>query len=139
MNGPLVPDASVAVKWLLQEPDSPAATALLHSPRTLRAPALLRLEARAAILRAFRMNSIIELHAREKLSECASILSQSRVLFTPDAALLADGAEIALRIKHSLQDCLYIACAARFGGELITTDATLLARAAPHYPFVRAL
>jgi predicted nucleic acid-binding protein len=139
MSKALVPDASVAVKWLLQENGSEAAAALLRLDASLCGPALLRVEVRAAIVRAFRVGAISEPDARERLADSAKILSQSRVRFIPDAALLVEASEIAIVLKHNLQECLYVACAIRAGGDLVTADQTFLARAAPHYPFVRAL
>lgn len=139
MSGTLVPDASVAAKWLLRENDSEAAAALLRLEASLCAPALPRVEVRAAVLRAFRMGTISEADARQRLADCASILSQRRVRYVPDVALFAEASEIAIAIKHNFQDCLYIACAARVGGDFVTTDPTLLSRAAPRFPFVRAL
>ena len=134
-----VPDASVAVKWLLQEPETPAALVLLRRGGRIRAPALLRVEAAAAIVRRYRLGAISADDARERLDHCAKLLSDRRVNYVPDKALIAAAAEIALRIKHNLQDCLYIACAARDGVEMFTADVRLLERAAAHFPFVRAL
>lgn len=61
------------------------------------------------------------------------------MLLHSDAQLLPRAEAIALDLKQALKDCLYIALAERVGGELITSDTTLLARAAPHFPFVKPL
>lgn len=138
MTKVVVPDASVAVKWLLQESDSHLAVALLYQSNILHAPTLLRIEVRAAIIRACRVGQIAELDARRLLADCAQMLSDVRIRYVPDAALLAEASEIALRIRHNLQDCIYIACAQRAAAELVTADLTLLKRAAG-LPFVRGL
>lgn len=55
---------------------------------------------------------------------------------TEDEIIIERAGEIALQIFHPLQDCLYIACAEHVDADLVTTDATLLKRAAA-FPFVR--
>lgn len=139
MNSIFVPDASVAVKWLIVEPDSSAAAALLHTDHEICAPALLRIEVAAAIVRRFRTGHIAEIEARERLAHSQRILAENRVRYIADIDLLPQAGEIALRIKHNLQDCLYIACAQRLGARVVTTDKTLLKRATPHFSFVQAL
>jgi predicted nucleic acid-binding protein len=58
---------------------------------------------------------------------------------TADADLLPRAEEIALDLKHALKDCLYVALAEREKCDLVTTDASLLARAGGQFPLVRAL
>jgi predicted nucleic acid-binding protein len=139
MTSPVVPDASVVVKWLLREPDSPKAVALLRSGRELHAPELLRVEASAAIVRRCREGLILVGDARRRLAFAARLLSERRVGYATDAALLPRAWEIALQIKHPLQDCLYIACAERLGADLVTADLQFVARAAADFPCVKTL
>lgn len=139
MSTALVPDASLAAKWILNEADSVKATAILRAAGNICAPGLLRIEVRAAVSRAFRTGALLEADAQHRLTACDTVLSSSRVRYLPDVDLLSRAAEISLSLKHNFQDCMYIACAERVAGVLITADARLVARASPHFSFVRPL
>lgn len=132
-------DASVAAKWFLAEQDSADALALLNSGRQLLGPHLLAIEVNAAITRRHRNGLLSDTLAIEALADAAAVLDTASVRLERDALLLPRGAEIALAIRHPLQDCLYIACAERNGADLITADPKLIARASAHFPFVRRL
>lgn len=138
MTGAVVPDASVAVKWLLEEAGSDRAREWLRTAGAICAPELLRVEAAAAIARRFRTGSIGEDDAKERLASCFSLLSERRVRYVSDRSLLEEAARIAVQIRHNLQDCMYIACASRVDAVLVTADTTLLERAA-RFEFMRAL
>lgn len=135
----LVPDASVAVKWILDEAGSDEAVELLDRAPRLHAPTLLRVEVAAAIVRGFRMNTLSLNDAQTRLSHAERILAEPRVRYVSDNVLLRRANEIALEIKHGVQDCLYIACAERESAELVTADQVLFARATPRFGFVKAL
>jgi predicted nucleic acid-binding protein len=134
-----VVDASIGAKWFLSEADSVRAAQLLYGPQELIAPMLLRVELAAAISRQFRLGLIDEKHAQRRFQDMRQIVSAPGIKLVDDDLLLARAMEIALQIRHPLQDCLYVAFAEMEQAELITADATLLKRAAPHFPFVRAL
>jgi predicted nucleic acid-binding protein len=135
----LVVDASVAAKWFLAEDESAKAELILASAHELAAPALLRVEVTAAIVRRFRNSGIDETDAQRKLEHAHRFLVEPAFRFDENDVLLTRAAEIALKLRHALQDCIYIACAERHGVELVTADASLLKRAAPLFPFVRSL
>lgn len=134
-----VADASVAAKWFLREPDAPKAMDLLRTGAKVFAPAFLQVELAAAIVRRFRNGGLNIEDARERLIEAADAIAEPRISFFSDTELLPRASSVALDIRHPLQDCLYIACAERVQCDLITVDPKFLARAAPVFPFVRAL
>ncbi len=112
-----VVDASVAVKWLVDEAGSDRALDLRHE--NLIAPELVRIEA-ANVLRS--------LAAREAISEDVAI---SRFAFFQNApvtivghddALERRALELALRFRHPVYDCIYLALAERTDRTLITAD-----------------
>jgi predicted nucleic acid-binding protein len=123
----------------LNEASTPAAVALLSSGRPLHAPGLLLVEVAAAIARRCREGVLDERGARMQLQRAERVLAVERVSYLADAALLQRASDIALQIKHAVQDCIYVACAERCGADVVTADATLLSRAAPHFPFVKPL
>jgi predicted nucleic acid-binding protein len=134
----LVVDASVLVKTFLREPDSHRAIALLGA-NSLEGPAAVAVEIASAITRRFRMGGIARAGAETALSEARAYFASQAMLLHSDAQLLPRAEEIALDLKHALRDCLYVALAERVGGELVTADAVLVARAAAHFPFVKPL
>jgi len=135
----LVVDASVAAKWFLREADAASALALLSTGLDLKAPAIVRQEVASAIIRAFRTGRIDRAAAEQLLANASGMLASAAIELIEPAPLHARAETIALDLKHAFIDCLYIALAEREGCELVATDATLLARAAQRFPFVRPL
>jgi predicted nucleic acid-binding protein len=135
----IIVDASVGAKWFLNEVDAPKALALLGSGSRLSAPSILRLEIASAIVRAFRTGRIARADAETLLASASAMLSSAAITLADADPLQRRAEAISLDLNHGLADCLYVALAEREGGELITADATLLARVRPHFSFVRAL
>lgn len=128
--GPLlVIDASVALKWLVEEPGSEDALAL--QGRDLAAPALLRIEA-ANVLRTLVARQEA---TRAQAVELLALLQGAPVtIVDPDDALEARALELALDLGHPIYDCVYLALAERMGRTLITADKRFLRalRDGPH-------
>lgn len=132
-------DASVAVKLFLNEADSPAAAALAESEHELWAPSLIRVEVAAAITQRNRMGGIEDHDATGRLRSAWSLIAFPNFHLMDNNELLSRAGAIAIQLKHSFQDCLYVACAEHVGAELVTTDRKLYQRAAPHFDFVKLL
>jgi predicted nucleic acid-binding protein len=133
---PLVVDASVAIKWLVEEDGSEAALAL--QGRDLAAPALLRIEA-ANVLRtlaARKATTPDEAVALFTLLQAAPV-----TLVDHDDALEARALHLALALGHPVYDCVYLALAERMGRILVTADSRFLKalKATPYASQVVAL
>jgi predicted nucleic acid-binding protein len=134
-----VVDASVAVKWFLDEPGSEAARLLLEdnprarfvAPNELLAPAILPIEVRYVLGKQFNKGAI-SIHM---LVGSLGIMRKIFGSFAPiddellDAASalsfkMTDGTKrpIEERPTFGIYDCLYIALAFRSDAELITAD-----------------
>jgi predicted nucleic acid-binding protein len=135
--GLIVIDASVAVKWVLDERDSDFAAKLLHSPETLTAPELLLVEGVGAITRAFRQGRVTQARVGEAFDTWVRGLEKGSVGLVPNALDLRRAAVFSCDLRHPLPDCLYLALAERLGCELLTADATFARRAAAAYANVR--
>lgn len=135
----LVVDASVAAKWFLKEAGAPSALALLGGGQALSAPSIMHLEVASAIVRAYRTGRLSRNDAEAVLADASAMLSSAAVTLVDAEALRPRAEAIALDLKHALADCFYIALAEREGADLITVDATLLGRSAPHFAFVKPL
>ena len=132
-------DASVAVKWFLPEPGEDAAEQVLTAGEQLTAPALIRIEVAAAILRKARFNEIDQQEAQMATWLWFQVLVDGVVTLVPDEADLPEAVRAALALKHPLQDCLYLAVAKRLGAPLVTADQKFAAKASAAYPSVRLL
>jgi len=114
----LVVDASVALKWVLVEPDSALAEEVLFRP--LVAPDWWRVEVANGLWKAFDRGEIDLDEARAGLARFANVAVE-----TEDAAGLLDEAMIlAARLHHPVYDCLYLALAIRRDTRMVTADRT---------------
>ncbi|MBU0725379.1 MAG: type II toxin-antitoxin system VapC family toxin [Alphaproteobacteria bacterium] len=135
----LVIDASVAVKALLLEPGSDRATALLASEADLAAPSIILAEVLAAITRAHRADRIGAGLAREIAGNWRQLIADGGLVCAPDDLLLEMAVDIALSIRHPLQDCLYLALAQNLDCPLVTADRKLIERGAGAHAKLRLL
>ncbi|WP_375493328.1 type II toxin-antitoxin system VapC family toxin [uncultured Nostoc sp.] len=118
----IVVDASVSVKWFINEVGSDKATSLLQGLKKLIAPQIIRIEVSSALLRLYRMNILLHPDAVALLQEWHEAL-QSQVITLEDNATDIKVAEsIALEHRHTLPDCIYIAVALRLQIPLVTAD-----------------
>jgi predicted nucleic acid-binding protein len=141
----IVVDASVAAKWLLPEAGSSAAIGLQGGPDLLVAPDLIRLEVASAITRRVRAEKEKDrLPPDEAVARCTKwfrLLDIAILSLVPEQDILAEAVALSARIKHPLQDCLYLAVAVRFNAPLLTADDKLFKRVAgkPDLPEVLML
>ena len=112
----IVIDASVALKWVLDEPGKEAADALLDEE--LIAPALWLLEAANALWKRAQRGEISAEQAKERLAE----LYNAPVTTTAIEDDLPAAAELANKLGHPVYDCLYLAAAIRENTYVITAD-----------------
>lgn len=135
----IVVDASVAVKWFIDEPGTNAAEALLSGSEPLIAPALIRVEVAAAITRKVRLGEIEVREAEEACRLWTAALSSGVPMLSPDEDNIVSAIELAIQIRHPLQDCLYLALAHRVEGTLLTADPKFTERALGCYARVKCL
>ena len=112
----VVIDASVALKWVLDEPGSEAAVTLRD--QELVAPALWLAEAVNALWRRARIGEITDDEAASRFSELmnapvASIAIEPHL----EAAL-----KLATEIGHPVYDCIYLALALHRRTHVVTAD-----------------
>jgi predicted nucleic acid-binding protein len=130
-------DASIAVKWVLTEPDSPKAIALRNDFRKqiheLLAPDIFPVEVAHALTRAERRGIL-------KQGEAAGLLAD--VLSTPPdlrayLPLLARAVDISSLMRCGVYDGLYVALAEREGCEFITADTKIVKNLQTQFSFIR--
>ncbi len=117
----LTVDASIVIKWFVNEPMSRESRLLLVRPTRFFAPGLLLAEFANTIWKKVRRREISD--PRPYLNELAS-LPQIIALY-PAAVLIERAAQIAFEIDHPIYDCLYLACAEATESPLVTADQRL--------------
>ncbi|MFZ4069998.1 MAG: type II toxin-antitoxin system VapC family toxin [Caulobacterales bacterium] len=117
----LVVDASVALKWVISEPDSHAADAL-RVTHDLIAPDLLFLECGSALWRSARRGAVT---AEQALSGLTAIQAAPMTI-APSPTLAKRSQTLALELDHPIYVCLYLATALAYGVPLVTADERFL-------------
>ncbi|HEY3911108.1 MAG TPA: type II toxin-antitoxin system VapC family toxin [Stellaceae bacterium] len=124
----VVIDASVALKWVFDEPDSAAAVALRNEE--LIAPTLWLAEAANALWRRAQRGEITASEAVEWFAD----LRNAPVASLPIEPHLEPALKLAIEIGHPIYDCLYLALALRHQTHVMTADRRFASAAAsrPH-------
>jgi predicted nucleic acid-binding protein len=116
-----VVDASVAAKWYFEEEHSAEAARLLAEDTfDLLAPDFIRLEVAAAWKRVIRAE--IE---PEKAEEILRELGNVPIELVPTVDLVASALTIALQVRRTVYDSIYLAHAIQSGAPLLTGDRKL--------------
>jgi predicted nucleic acid-binding protein len=118
----LVVDASVALKWFIDEDGRVEARALLTSGEPLIAPDLIVPELINAAWKAVRRSAI----TREQAGAIPASLPQPFMELVPTANLAQRALAIALALDHAAYDAFYLALAEQSGMPLVSSDSRLL-------------
>ena len=122
-----VVDASVAVKLLVDEPDSDVARELAASGRELHAPRLMASEVANVLWRKARQGQI----ERADAGAAMALLSDMPVRWNDDETVGADAVRLALALDHPVYDCVYLALAHRIGATVVTADRRFVTAVSP--------
>lgn len=112
----IVIDASVALKWVLDEPGSDKARLLAE--QALIAPSIWIAEAANSLWRRCRIGDITANDARVRLNE----LRTAPILPVDFEPLIDEALGLALEMGHPVYDCIYLALALRHDTEVVTAD-----------------
>jgi predicted nucleic acid-binding protein len=121
----LVVDASVAIKWVIEEPGTREALSLRR--HRLFAPDLLVAECANILWKKTRRN---ELTLQEALL-AARLLQRADIELVPMLALLEPATRLAIAMDHPAYDCAYLALAEDLSCDLVTADQRLCTKALP--------
>ncbi len=136
----IVVDASLGVKWFLDEPLSAEAATLLASAEEMLAPAHFHIEVASTLVREANIDKQLGDAMRQALEVLEDLIASTTVrliVATPEAIRAA--ANLALDLGHPLKDCLYLALAMERGCDLVTCDARFAAKAKGVWAGVRML
>src|SRR3712207_5023507 len=102
----LVVDASIAVKWFVQEERSERALAISQAAGRLAAPDRLFLEVANVLRRKMKRSEVASDQARLAVEQLPAMIET----IVPSAALLRHAFDLAEELDHSDYDCAYLAC-----------------------------
>jgi predicted nucleic acid-binding protein len=120
----LVVDASVGVKWLLDETQSEIAERALTESDGLIAPDLFPIEVASVLTKRLRRGAIGEQVLNAAIREFEVVLGSIRIHSTVD--LIGQMIAISRSLHHSLYDCAYLALAEAQILPLLTADAVFV-------------
>ncbi len=118
----LVVDASVAIKWVVEEPGTAEALALRRY--RLSAPDLLIPECANILWKKARRQEM----SADEASLAARLLEHADVELIPMRRLLEPATRLAIQLDHPAYDCLYLALAQSTGCSFVTADAKFCAK-----------
>lgn len=121
----LVIDASVAVKWVIQEHGTQQALSLRR--HRLFAPELLIAECANVLWKKTRRNELTADEARL----AAGLLQRADIELAPMRALLGPATELAIMLDHPAYDCTYLTLAESLACDLVTADRKLSTKPLP--------
>jgi predicted nucleic acid-binding protein len=117
----LVIDASIAIKWVIEEEGTPQALTLRREAKLL-APELLVAECANILWKKARRNEL----SREEALLAARLLQAAAIELVPTRSLLAAATRLAIELDHPAYDCLYLALAIENDCRFVTADERFL-------------
>ena len=127
----LVIDASIALKWVVEEKGTPEALSLRRMARLL-APDLLMVECANILWKKVQRREL----AKEEALLAARLLQGAEIELLPTRSLLEAATRLALELDHPAYDCIYLAAAMDNHCRFVTADDRFL-RKLGHKPGAR--
>jgi len=115
-------DSNIVAKWLLPEPHSDRARALMGPAYKLRAPDLLMPELASTLWKRASRGELTVDESHELLRKFLRDHIEVTVRLLPSRLVAAQALRIAASERHSIYDCLYLALAVQARCRLITAD-----------------
>jgi predicted nucleic acid-binding protein len=132
-------DTSVALKWALQEPDSPAALKVIADIRaaggTLHFLDLARIEAFNVIWLQYHRRLCTEPEVRLMLDD----IRLAPINILDSAPLLNDAFDIAIQFDVAVYDACFVAAVKQMGCLGVTADAPLIQKVGGAFPTIKLL
>jgi predicted nucleic acid-binding protein len=117
----LVVDASVVIKWVVQE-DATEIAVDLRSRFRFAAPELVIPECANILWKKVQRSEL----TRDEATLAARLLERSGIDFLPMAGLLERAMSLAIELSHPAYDCAYLIAAHNTGSRFVTADTRLL-------------
>lgn len=118
-------DASVAIKWVVEESDSSLAVAVLENC-LLSAPDLLIAECANILWKKARRGDL----TTDEAIAASRLLQQANIEILPTRHLMNGATALAIQLDHAAYDCIYLMLAIENNWSMITADHRLRAKVA---------
>lgn len=118
----VVLDASVAVRWIVDEEGSDEAARLLERDIAWIAPRLMVTEVAAALRRKVADGAIDPALAGQAVDALLQAVADGVLRLTDDERTIGQALLLAISLAHKVPDCLYLALAEREGAAIATAD-----------------
>lgn len=128
--GAAVIDASVAVKWVIDEEGSSQALMLRQS--RLFAPDIWCSECANVLWKSFRRQEL----TLEEAEAAAALLNAAEIEIVPTRPMMERAVRLGADLNHPIYDCVYILTAIDLQIPLVTADERLQAKAASITPII---
>ena len=115
-------DASVAVRWVVDEAGSEEAAALLERDVAWISPRLLLTEAASALRRKVVDKALAPEAAGQSLDALLQAVADGVIRLVDDERVIAPALLLAISLHHKVPDCVYLALAEREGAGIATAD-----------------
>ncbi len=117
----LVIDASIAIKWVVEEDGTDLALALRKKAR-LMAPDLIVAECANILWKKVQRKEL----SKDEALIAARLLQSAEFELVPSRALMESATRLAIALDHPAYDCLYLALAVENGCRFVTADERLV-------------
>ena len=121
----IVIDASVAVKWFVNEDRHEAAAVILNGIEPLIAPDFVIYETMNVLRRNFKRSEL----GVERLGKATKSLPDFFDMLVSAPSLIDLTVDLCATLDHGIYDCAYLACALRYGTAMVTADARFARKA----------
>jgi predicted nucleic acid-binding protein len=122
----LIVDASIVVKWAIQEDGHAEAIALIDSDHDIVVPEFLHVEVGNALWKKVRRKEI----AREQALAAAEAIGFAFNSFVHTPDYIERALELSFELDHPIYDCVYLAAALERDLKLVTADGRFMAAVA---------
>ena len=119
----LVIDASIAIKWVVEEDGTDLALALRQKAR-LMAPDLIVAECANILWKKVQRKEL----SNDEALIAARLLQSAEIELVPSRALMESATRLAIELDHPAYDCLYLALAVENGCRFVTADERLVTK-----------
>jgi predicted nucleic acid-binding protein len=117
----LVIDASIVIKWVVEEDGTDLALALRQKTR-LMAPDLIVAECANILWKKVQRKEL----SKDEALIAARLLQSAEIELVPTRALMESATRLAIELDHPAYDCLYLALAVESGCRFVSADERLV-------------
>ncbi len=125
-------DASVAIKWVLDEQYKTEASRYMQCNASIYAPDLIKQECANAIIKKIHIGDLTSEQGWELYEQ---LFQLNTISVIPTDQFMDTAFNYAILLNHSIYDCLYLAAAMQFNSTVVTADSKFYKKTINHENF----